>query len=1061
MARTSLRLLVVVALVAAVLGGVGGVAVAADGSISGRVGEGFDNQGNFQPLELVDVFVFDAGTGTQLDAATTNASGLFSFTLAPGTYKLKFEDNIGDFAFEYYNNELSLAAADVVTVTSGSNTSVGDVILQVGGNITGVVTGQGSGTLSAVQVVAFNEAHGFQSSPVLTAIDGTYSIIGLPAGAYKVRFADTVTAPPRPYQTEWYNDKVNQSSATPVTVTSDTTTAGINAVLTLPAGVGTISGTVTDLVGGKLPGIRVEITDPTSPYAVIESTTTDNNGGYAVTGLPSDRSYFVHFVDPDGVLAPQWHDDSPAPSGATAVQPPTGGVATVNAQMAIGGSITGTVTQQGTGATLRDIVVTAAGDNGQTATDTTDVNGFYSIIGLAAGSFTLSFTDPSGDHVSATLGPVVLGSGDTSNNNDIALARAGAIAGTVTDELGAPVDDIVVDVYLDAAPAAGDPDPVASTVTAPDGSYHVGALAAGTYDIEFSDPNGTYLMQRVEDRAVTAGQTTIVDVVLDFVITPFGSIEGFVTAEVGGAALGGIEVTAYEVGGGAVKTTVSDGVVGDYELTDLLPGSYQVLFHDPGGLYEDEWYNNAAVRASANTVIVVRNSAASNINGTLNQADISPPTWPGGTLSVTAKTRTTVTLSWSAATDDRGVTAYRIFRNGAQVAEVGVDPRTYTAALLPGVLNTFKVEAGDAKGNWSTTGPSVDVAAPSALVDWVRVSGDFNGDGLMDVAQFDPATGEWQVGLATGTAFNRTLWATVSTTENWTVHRVGDFNNDGNDDIASFDNTTASWWVLQSTGTAFTSKLWADFASNAGWIDHVVGDFNNDGRDDIANFHDGTARWWVSLSTGTSFSTKLWADFASNANWVKRLVGDFNKDGRDDIANYHIGTGRWWVSLSTGTKFTTVLWADFVTPDGWTPQIVGDFNGDGFDDIGNYHTRTGRWYMSISDGTKFVTKLWADFVTPDGWEPQLVLDATGDGMDDIAAFHRRTARWYVGVSRGNGFTMRLWATFVSPTSWTSQLPGDYTGDGRDDVAQFHPPTGRWYVSRSTGSSFSTKLWDQL
>ncbi|MEC8022412.1 MAG: fibronectin type III domain-containing protein, partial [Myxococcota bacterium] len=90
---------------------------------------------------------------------------------------------------------------------------------------------------------------------------------------------------------------------------------------------------------------------------------------------------------------------------------------------------------------------------------------------------------------------------------------------------------------------------------------------------------------------------------------------------------------------------------------------------------------------------------------TVTMPDMGPPTWDGAVLTA-VMTSSDATLSWTQASDDIGVVGYRIYRNDVQVAEV-----VGTEAIVDGLGHdteyTFRVEAGDAAGNWSTDGPSV------------------------------------------------------------------------------------------------------------------------------------------------------------------------------------------------------------------------------------------------------------------------------------------------------------------------------------------------------------------
>ncbi len=133
------------------------------------------------------------------------------------------------------------------------------------------------------------------------------------------------------------------------------------------------------------------------------------------------------------------------------------------------------------------------------------------------------------------------------------------------------------------------------------------------------------------------------------------------------------------------------------------------------------------------------------------------------------------------------------------------------------------------------------------------MTGDFNGDGKTDVAGFDPATGNWLVGLSNGAfGFATQTWATWSTSTVWTNIAVGDFNGDGLTDIAARNAATGSWSVAMSNGASFTTTTWGSWNSSDTYQNIEVGDFNGDGRDDIAAWNETTGSWIVASSTGVS-----------------------------------------------------------------------------------------------------------------------------------------------------------------------------------------------------------------
>ncbi|MFA5135413.1 MAG: FG-GAP-like repeat-containing protein [Patescibacteria group bacterium] len=278
------------------------------------------------------------------------------------------------------------------------------------------------------------------------------------------------------------------------------------------------------------------------------------------------------------------------------------------------------------------------------------------------------------------------------------------------------------------------------------------------------------------------------------------------------------------------------------------------------------------------------------------------------------------------------------------------------------------------------------------------VEGDFNGDGLDDIADFYDyglqPNGTYQTRIhvfkSTGSSFvlsggPQGWWKADGYTASHVVHAVaGDFNNDGRDDIASlydYPETEARIHVFISTGSSFTyygPVGWWHVTSgyNTDCVRHMAaGDFNGDGKSDIAAVYDyggAQTRIHMFLSTGSSFAYQGPSGWWSSTGYyastvVHALPGDFNGDGRDDIAtlyDYGNGQSRIHVFLSTGSSFV------YQGPTGWWNNIgsgsyhaqnvkraaAGDFNGDGKDDVTlayRYSANEARFHMFLSRGTSF------------------------------------------------------------------------------------------------------------
>src|SRR5437667_2239137 len=92
-------------------------------------------------------------------------------------------------------------------------------------------------------------------------------------------------------------------------------------------------------------------------------------------------------------------------------------------------------------------------------------------------------------------------------------------------------------------------------------------------------------------------------------------------------------------------------------------------------------------------------------------ADSIAPTTPTG-LAASAVTSTSLTLSWSPATDNVGVTGYRVYVNGTLLLSSS-STSVQVTELLAGGTRSFTVAAFDAAGNVSAPSAPLSVTTPS------------------------------------------------------------------------------------------------------------------------------------------------------------------------------------------------------------------------------------------------------------------------------------------------------------------------------------------------------------
>lgn len=124
--------------------------------------------------------------------------------------------------------------------------------------------------------------------------------------------------------------------------------------------------------------------------------------------------------------------------------------------------------------------------------------------------------------------------------------------------------------------------------------------------------------------------------------------------------------------------------------------------------------------ANCNRTVVGGNDFAGNLTGEIRDAgtgtihpDSTPPTTPTS-LQATAVSPQQVNLSWSASTDNIGVTGYEIVRDGNPLATVG-NVTTYTdASVQPGTTYSYQVQAVDAVGNRSALSAAASATTPTS-----------------------------------------------------------------------------------------------------------------------------------------------------------------------------------------------------------------------------------------------------------------------------------------------------------------------------------------------------------
>ena len=328
-------------------------ALALGGTFSGTVTRG----GVAVPSGYVYIYQGNAFIAT----VYIDAQGKYSSpALAPGSY-VAYSTSF------YYNGASSLAAATPIVVTASHVTTNIDFAL-----LTGAISGTALDATTSLpvsngQVYAYLNGNYVRQTYVHS--DGQFTLSDLAPGTYKV-FASA-----NGYQSLYYNNQTTLAAATPVTVTT-TALTGYN--FALSTGVNrAFVGTITDdQTHAALSNACVSAIDTTTFQSTGICTGAD--GKYQLTVPPGNYSL--------DITAPRFVEKRLAgPFSIT-----SGSSIVTDVAMSLGGTISGTVTDQQTGAPLRNVCVylldaaTNVYANGFTCTA---ADGTFSAVGLTTRSY--------------------------------------------------------------------------------------------------------------------------------------------------------------------------------------------------------------------------------------------------------------------------------------------------------------------------------------------------------------------------------------------------------------------------------------------------------------------------------------------------------------------------------------------------------------------------------------------------------------------------------------------------------------------------------------------------
>ncbi len=247
--------------------------------------------------------------------------------------------------------------------------------------------------------------------------------------------------------------------------------------------------------------------------------------------------------------------------------------------------------------------------------------------------------------------------------------------------------------------------------------------------------------------------------------------------------------------------------------------------------------------------------------------------------------------------------------------------------------NTVTILLGDGVGGFTAaSGSPVSVGVQPT---WIA-SGDFNGDGIVDlaVANFGSSSNSITILLGNGNGtFHQASGSPISVGANpWSV-TVADTNNDGKADLIVPNGSSSNAYVLLGNGDG-TFTTWSILPTGVSPRLAIAADFTGDGRSDIAvvNYNPGTISVFLQNSTGTAFNQTTDIVLPSGAHPISATVIDFNGDNKPDLLISDAASGRIYVYLGNGDG-TFQFGTQYTTNGSLASFVVEDLNGDGRPDV--------------------------------------------------------------------------------------------------------------------------------